>query len=98
MLDNYMTNNYSFPSYTYLNDNLLYLDYIEATYSFNYVTATPDQAFRYQGNLFGLFKELGIPPSLYVYTMFMNGYFNPMDYDGIKYTFKLAIQPPIPIA
>lgn len=98
MLDNFMTNSYSFTSYTNQNEQLLYLDYIRQTSDFQYVNTTPDVAYRYQGNLFGLFSELNINPNLFVLTMYLNGYYNPHDYQGDKVQFKLAIKPPIPIS
>lgn len=96
MLEQLQVNNYKFSDYRKLNDNLLYLDYIDITYNFNEVSVAPDVAQRYQGNLFGLFKEMRIDTDLYVFTMYINGYRSPVDFDGNKYTFKLAIKPQVP--
>lgn len=98
MLETYQTNDFSFDSIQQLNDNLQYIDYIDHNYEYKTVNVDPDVAFRYQGNLFGLFKELNIQPHLYVYTMYLNKYNNPVEYDGTKITFVLAIKPPIPIS
>ncbi len=96
MLEQYQVNDYSFNTYQELNDNLLYLDYINKSYEFNLVTVSPDVAYRYQGNLFGLLRELNVSPNLFVYTMYLNGYNNPVDFKGDKYSLKLAIKPNIP--
>lgn len=79
-----------------MNDNLLYLDYIDENYERAYINTTPDMAYKYQGNLFGLFNELLIRPELYVYTMYMNGYNSPNQYKGDVITFITPIKPPIP--
>lgn len=96
MLEQLQVNDHKFNDYVNLNDNLIYLDYINIVYNFNDVATTPDLALRYRGNLFGLFKELGISSNLYVYTMYINGYTSPLDFDGTKFEFKLPIKPPIP--
>ena len=96
MLEQLQVNDYKFPDFVKLNDSLLYLDHIDITYNFNEVGVTPDQALRYRGNLFGLFKEMNIEPSLYVFTMYINGYVSPVDFDGTKVVFKLAIKPLVP--
>lgn len=96
MLEQLQVNNYRFSNYVRLNDNLLYLDYIDKKYNFNEVGVSPDLALRYRGNLYGLFKEMRIEPSLYVFTMYINGYTSPVDFDGKRFTFKLATKPLIP--
>lgn len=96
MLETYQVNNYSFETYQELNDNLLYIDYINRNYEFNNLTINPNVAYRYQGNLFGLFREMNVEPHLYVYTMYLNGYTNPVEYRGDRYSLKLAIRPKIP--
>ncbi len=96
MLSQLMTNDYSFLSNQKLIDNLQYLDHFNNNYQFKTVTVLPSDAYKYQGNLFGLFKMMNIETSLYVFTMYLNGYNHPVDFDGSKYIFKLAIKPPIP--
>lgn len=96
MLEQLQVNDYKFQNYNNLNDNLLYLDYINLTYNFNEVSVLPNIALRYTGNLFGLFEEMGIAKNLYVFTMYINGYVSPTDFDGKKYTFKQAIKPQVP--
>lgn len=91
-----MSNNYSIPDYKYLNDRLLYIDYVDRNYTYREESVMPVEAYRYQGNLFGLFRKLGIDPGLYVYAMYLNGYVNPTDYDGVRYTFKIPVRVPIP--
>lgn len=96
MLEEFQVNHYQFDSLTELNDNLQYLDYINQHYEFQTVNVQPDVAYRYQGNLFGLLRELKVKPPLFVYTMYLNGYTNPREYDGNETQFTLAIRPPIP--
>lgn len=96
MLEQFMSNTYALPGYTYLNDRLLYIDYVDKKYNYQQATVLPMEAYRYQGNLFGLFKLLGISPSLYVYAMYLNGYNNPVNYEGKKITFKIPVRVPIP--
>lgn len=99
MLETLMVNDYQFESLTEINDNLQYLDYINANYEFNNVNVLPDIAYKFQGNFFGLLRHLGnIPPSLFTFTMYINGMTNPYEYDGEKMlTIKVAIRPPIPM-
>lgn len=96
MLESFLVNDYSFDSVSQLNDNLQYLDYINANYQFTEIAVDPGVAYRYQGNLFGLFRQLDISPTLFTFTMYINGYSNPVDYNGDMYNFKIAIRPPIP--
>jgi len=96
MLEQYQVNDYLFDTYQELNDNLVYLDYISRTYEFNTVTINPAQSYRYQGNLFGLLRNLNVSPSLFIYTMYLNGYNTPVDFKGDIYSLKLAIKPSIP--
>jgi len=70
----------------------LHLDYINKTKGFQVFTVEDIVAYRYQGNLYGLFKEINIPPYLYEYTAYINGYTDPVDYDGTKTTFKIIDQ------
>ena len=96
MLEQFMATGYSLANYTYLNDRLLYTDHINRNYNYQQVAVAPIEAYRFQGNLYGLFRVLGIPASLYVYAMYLNGYTNPTNYDGSKTNFKVPIKPPIP--
>lgn len=96
MLEQFQTNTYRFEDYLLLNDNLLYLDYINNNYQFKEVTIEPVMSYRYRGNLIGLFREMNLDPALYVYTQYINGFVNPQDFDGTMTTMKIAIQPPIP--
>lgn len=98
MLETLQTNNYSIDSYELYNDNLLYLDYIDQNYTFKEIVVEPKLAYANQGNLIGLFKELEIPPSLYLYTMHINGFNNPYTFNGKLDSLKLAIKPSIPLS
>lgn len=96
MLETLQTNNYRINTITELNDNLLYLDYIDSTYEFKQVMVDPSVAYRHQGNFVGLLKDLGVDIGLYHFTMYLNGINNPVDYDGKLRLLKLPIKPPIP--
>ena len=96
MLNEYMTNEYSFPDPVYINDHLQFIDYVDRTYEYEVAIVEPAEAYRYQGNLFGLFKEMRISPKMYMYTMYINGLVSPVDFDGMKYNFKLVVNPPVP--
>ena len=96
MLESFQVSEYSFDQYTELNDNLQYLDYIKANYEFKQVAVDPGTAHRFQGNLFGLFRALNIEANLFLFTMYLNGYTNPVDFNGDVFTFKVATKPPIP--
>ena len=87
---------YLFKNITEINDALLYLDYIDNTYEFTEVSIDPFIGYRNQGNLFKLFSEMNIEPNLYLFSMYVNGYTNPRQYNGDKSTFKVPIHPPIP--
>lgn len=96
MLDEYKTNEYSFTDLVYINDHLQFIDYVDRTYDYDIAIVEPAEAYRYQGNLFGLFNEMKISPNLYMYTMYINGLVSPTDFDGVKCNFKIVVSPPIP--
>ena len=97
MLDQFQVNNYNALNYLKLNDNLLYLDFINNNYEFNQVGISPDMAYRYQGNFIGLLRETGIvEPHLYMYTMYLNKINHPTDFDGKLLVLTVPIKPPIP--
>ncbi|EKD89746.1 MAG: hypothetical protein ACD_33C00002G0038 [uncultured bacterium] len=87
MLKDYIVNDSSINNYQQLNDTMLYMDYLNAEYT--NIIAKPDDAYRYQGNLFALFNELNISSKLHVFTMHINGYTNPVQYKGDKLIFKV---------
>jgi len=70
----------------------LHLDYINKTNGFQVVNVEDIIAYRYQGNLYGLFKEINIPIFLHEYTAYINGYMNPVDYDGTQTMIKIINQ------
>jgi len=96
MLENLIVNDYSFSTYTNINDMLQFIDLINKKYTYQELTILPDIAYKYQGNLFGLFREMGIAPSLYLATMYINGYVNPTEYESNKFQFKMPVTPPMP--
>lgn len=97
MLENLMTGaKYRMPDYQYLNDRLLYIDYIDRNYTYEEAVVSPMDAYRYQGNLLGLFRLIGISDTLLPFALYLNGYTNPTNYDGKRLTFKIPKMPPIP--
>lgn len=96
MLEQYLTVDYRLGTFTEWNERLIYMDYVNKTYEYREVVATPIEAYRYQGNLFGLFKSLGVSPSMFFYAMSLNGYTNPLNYEGKNLIFKIPVMPPIP--
>lgn len=96
MLEALQTNNYKSKSFNSLNDNLLYLDYIDYNYEFKQILVEPSVAYRNQGNFIGLLRDIGVSTDLYMYTMYINGINNPVEYDGETKLLKIPINPPIP--
>ncbi|MDD2819150.1 MAG: hypothetical protein PHN51_10225 [Candidatus Nanopelagicales bacterium] len=95
MLSHLMVPMPGLPDYTRINETLLHMDFVNANYSYREVAVTPTEADRFQGNLYGLFYHLSIPPELHMYTMQLNGCLNPLNYDGKKQVFKVPVLPPI---
>lgn len=97
MLENLMTRaTYRVPDYKYLNDRLVYIDYVDRNYTYEQAMVAPMDAYRFQGNLLGLFRFMGVSDTLLPYALYLNGYTNPTNYDGKQLTFKLPKMPPIP--
>lgn len=97
MLERLMsTATYRMPSYQYFNDRMTYIDFIDRNYEYQQVTVIPSEAHRFQGNLYGLFTELGVSSKLLPFALYLNGYTNPCDFDGNKVTWKIPKMPPIP--
>ena len=86
----------SVESYTEMNEVLLHMDFVNQNYAYREVTVADIDAYRHQGNLYGLFYLMGIVPELHLYTMHLNGYTNPVDYEGEKLVFRIPVMPPIP--
>lgn len=84
------------PDYVYLNDRLVYIDWIDRNHTYSVMTVNPMDAYRYQGNLYALFADMGIDANLWIYAMYLNGYTNPFSYDGRKIDFKKPVAVPIP--
>lgn len=89
MLDNYIVNNETNLTYAKINNTLLYLDSLGKDNIENTVTIDSDKAYRFQGNLFGLFSDMNISTKYHIYTMYINGYTNPSHYKGDKQVFKI---------
>ena len=97
MLEEMMKPLYSLDNYNELIDNILYLDYMKKNYSFKEVNINVGLGYKYQGNFYGLLNELStINSNLYLYTLYVNGYTSPDQYDGTKLTILVPTKPPIP--
>ena len=91
-----MTNETKFKEYSNIHDNLCYLDYLNKIKDFKVAIVPPDIAYRSKGNFYSLLYQMKIPSELYLYTLYLNGYTSPFEYDGYKKELKIAIKPPIP--
>lgn len=96
MLENLMEYNAKVEDYVGLNDRLCYVDYVSRNFGYTTVSINPMDAYRLQGNLYAVFASLGVDPNMYVYAMYVNGYTNPMNYEGKKVTFKIPTDIQIP--
>lgn len=97
MLENLMTTaRYRMPDYPYFNDRMTYMDLIQRNYEYEEVLVAPMEGYHYQGNLYGLFKTLGVADNLLPLALYINGFTNPTSYDGSKVSFKIPKMPPIP--
>lgn len=95
MLDGMMRSVYRLPDYTPMNEVLLHMDFVDRHYEYQEKAINAMDAYRYQGNLYGLFYEMQIDPAVHMYTMQLNGYKNPLNYEGRKLVFKVPVMPPI---
>lgn len=96
MLEQLQNLSFALADYNRLNDTLLYIDYINANYQYKDVFVAPDIAYRHRGNFTSLMAAMEIDPALYLYTMYVNGINNPVDFDGKPVTLKVPVIPPIP--
>ena len=96
MLETLQNASYKFDSFSEFSDRLQYLDWFKNNHEFKTVNVTPDVALKFKGKLYGLFREVGIDPRVYLYTMYINGYNSPVDYNGDRLTFSVGINPNIP--
>lgn len=96
MLKALQVNDYQSKSYEQLNDNLLYLDYIDLNYEFKEILIEPVIAYRHQGDFIGLLRDIGVTTDLFMFTMYINNINNPVEYDGKRNLLKIPIKPPIP--
>lgn len=77
----------TFSDPEFINDTILYADKYKEKKHDTTLTVSPMDAYVYQGNLFGLFKSMGVPDAYHVLLMQYNGYTNPHDYDGKQLVF-----------
>lgn len=59
-----------------------HLDYFIKHEETEQLTIDPHQAYKYEGDMYGLFLALSIPREYYWITMRMNGFSTPTDFDG----------------
>lgn len=95
-LKNLMIDLGKFDEFSTLHDRLCFLDKINRITDFKIFTVDPATAMRSKGNFYSLLYQVGIPANLYLFTLYLNGFSSPYDYDGKKMEFKLGHQPDIP--
>lgn len=95
MLTQYIKPLFSIPSYQELNETLLHIDFVDLHYEYEEVMVSAMDAYRFQGNLYGLLRQLNVRRDMLLYTMQLNGYNNPSNYEGVKTIFKIPVPPPI---
>ena len=54
MLERHQTVDYALGDFTYWNERLIYMDFVNKKYTYGEKVVTPIDAYRYQGNLLGL--------------------------------------------
>ncbi len=97
MLEQFQNNDFSFESLTTLNDNLQYIDYLSGVGdNIKTIGIEPSLGYAYQGNFYGLLRELNISPNMYLFTLYVNGFQSPVDYDGELLVIKVPVRPPVP--
>lgn len=96
LISQYLTNDFKFNSYTEMNDTLLYIDYMSRKKGYSEVAVEPHLAYKYQGDFYGLLNKLNVSKNLYLYTLYLNGYTDPNDFDGNRYLIKVPNEPNIP--
>lgn len=96
MLSQYMKPLFAIPDYRTLNETILHMDYVDLYYEYEEKVVSAMDAYRFQGNLYGLFRLMGVAKDMMLYTMQLNGYNNPTAYEGTRTVFKIPVRPPIP--
>lgn len=95
MLTQYMKPLFGIPTYQELNETILHIDFVDLFYEYEEVLISKMDAYRFQGNLYGLLRQLNVSRDMMLYTMHINGYNHPANYEGIKTVFKIPVPPPI---
>lgn len=90
MLKELFTNNFKGEEDRVMNDTYLFIDYREASTEYELKVVEPGLAYRYQGNFYGLLKELTVPDYLYMNTLYINKLVSPLDYKGEGGVVKIA--------
>ncbi len=97
MLEAYMVETVSSEDDIETNHALQYVDYLSRHNTYEVVVVEPGMAYKYQGNFYGLLKELGrVPVNAYLYALYINGLTNPNNFDGEAKSIKIPLIPPIP--
>lgn len=96
MLEQYTKPLFQIDNFQQLNETILHIDFVNLFYEYDEVTVSDIDAYRFQGNLYGLFRLLKVSRDMMLYAMQLNGFTNPLNYDGKKTTFKIPVPPPIP--
>lgn len=91
-----MSNDFSSKNYTRLNDELLILDRIDLENKFEAIVVDADQAYRYEGNFYGLLNHLNVPEDLFLQTLYVNRLTHPTEYKSNFRVLKIPTKPKIP--
>ena len=96
MLSMYMNNDLKIDNYDTFNDELLYVDRLDLKTKFNVTLIEPHMALKYEGNFYGLLKEIGTPISLYLQALYINRLTHPTDYRSSMLVVKTPVKLKIP--
>lgn len=84
-------NLYAYGSYRYINNTLLYYEGMKDERSkYSREIISPEVAFKYQGDFYGLLSHLNVPPHLMLPTLYLNGLTSPYDFDGKELELLIA--------
>lgn len=81
-----------YSDYDFLNDTMLYSDHYKYKLKDTVRTVTPMDAYVFQGNLFGLFNHMSIPPHRHMLTMYYNDMQTPVEFNGEKLEFYVPTE------
>lgn len=95
MISSLLVNNFKADDDIATNDLLQFIDH-NRHFGFKEAFVEPNVAYRFQGNFYGLLRELNIDLHLYLPTLYVNGFTNPVDFKGSEKSIKIATYPTMP--